>query len=161
VARETLTKVRRVAGFEEFKIIMGMFDFDMRVIMGPYKKLQGYLRKLYEDPKLIEDEEEPKGLCYRRPGWVPVVWIPRFPVTSAEYGTLSHECVHAANHMLDWGGIPRTSDTEEVVAHAVAWIIFNVLETSKSRRRTSARIKSKKTPKRRTKKISKRLRTRG
>lgn len=117
---------------QEVRVKMGMFDFDVICIAGDYDKAAEYVAWKFEEKEFDAQESnkgyEPRGKCFFRTGYVPVVWIPKKPKTAREYATLSHECLHATMHLFDWAAVPTTPHTEEVMCHAMAHLITNILE---------------------------------
>lgn len=119
-------------GFKEIRIEMGVFDFTVICIIGDYAKIDKYIQWKFED-KDFKTEYWDKGYGCRgkvlyRPGFVPVLWIPRKPRGAREHATLAHEALHCVYHLFEWANIPMTKDTEEVVTHSMAHIINSVLE---------------------------------
>lgn len=122
-------------GLKEIRTKMGLFDFDVLCVVGQYEKAMRYIRWKFEEPNLSDDYfdvgYEPRGRTFFRPGYVPVIWIPKKPRGAREYATLAHEAHHAVSHMMDWAGLRRNDDTEEVITHAMAHIINNILANLK------------------------------
>jgi len=118
---------------KEIRISMGMFDFDVICVVGNYENAVKYSAWKFEDDFVIELGEssnknyKPRGKCFFRAGYVPVIWMPQRPKTPREIATLAHECLHAVFHLLDWAAIPATRDTEEVITHAQAHLVTNIL----------------------------------
>lgn len=46
-----------------------------------------------------------------------VIWMPKFDFTIDEYVTLSHECIHAAGHILDDRGVVYNDDAKEALTY--------------------------------------------
>lgn len=111
---------------------MGMFDFDVLCIIGEYSKVNVYMKWKFEEKdfnqKKWDMEYEPRGRCFFKQGYVPVIWIPQKPRKPREYATLSHECIHATYHLFAWVGLPMSRDTEEVMTHATAHLINSILK---------------------------------
>lgn len=114
---------------------MGMFDFGVNVVIGPKEELLSYVLYKLEVEKGSQDErnltefidDEKRGCHVSWRGFCPIVWIPRFPRTSREHATLSHECLHAVYRLFAWVSMPISSDTEEVATHALAHLVDAVL----------------------------------
>ena len=108
---------------------MGTFDFDVIVIVGDYKTALKYASWKFDDRETDLEGWDmnyiPRGKCFFRQGYVPVVWIPRKPRTAREHATYAHECLHAVFLLFEWAGLPLTRDTEEVMTHAMAHLITN------------------------------------
>lgn len=106
---------------------MGLFDFEVIVIVGNYDTACNFVSWKFEDKetdlRAFDMEYIPRGKCFFRRGYVPIVWIPHKPRTPREHATLAHECLHAIFHLFEWAGLPLTRDTEEVMTHAMAHLI--------------------------------------
>lgn len=117
---------------------MGMYDFSIRCVIGEQEKALEYVAHIFEDTvEEMPDSNrgyEARGVCYFQTGYVPIIWLPRYPETSREYATLAHEAIHAVNHLFDWAATPLSKDTEETFAHAVAHVINNILEKMHERK---------------------------
>ncbi len=113
---------------------MGLFDFAVNFAVGDCDACIKYVRFKFEDEEFEDDSKgyAPRGKCFFKAGYVPIIWIPRVPKTPREYGTLSHECFHALMHMHDWASVPvGVESTEEVTAHALAHLVTKALEKMK------------------------------
>jgi len=112
-----------------------MFDFSINVVIGKYEGLNEYVRYKFEDDyfdiKNSESVNGAYGWSIYCPGYCPIVWIPRYPKTPRQYGTLSHELFHAVCHMSRWANLDLTDNSEEVFAHALTHLITKVLESKK------------------------------
>lgn len=124
---------RTVHGLREIHVHMGMFDYGVNVAIGPIENLTPYVRYKLDDPEFGKGDDAPRVMARGR-GWYiarqdfcPIIWIPRFPKTPREYGTLAHESIHAVSRMLEWASIPVNYDTEEVLTHATSHIVTTVL----------------------------------
>lgn len=111
---------------------MGMFDFAVVCIAGPWESVAEYIKWKFESDDLdIEASNigyEARGKCFFKSGYVPVIWIPDKPKTPREYATLAHESIHAVMHLFDWAYLAVSVETEEVLTHATAHLVFNILE---------------------------------
>lgn len=120
-------------GITENRVHMGAFDFSVIVIVGDYKTACAYtLWKLKDKETNLEEYDmdyEPRGKCFFRRGYIPIIWIPRKPKTHREHATFAHECLHAVFHLFEWASIPLTRDTEEVMTHSMAHLITNGLKS--------------------------------
>lgn len=140
-ARLPMSKIANKLGLKAIDTHMGLFDFTVRVVIGNYDNTVKYVAHVFEDdnkPELIEQAiseqqqgYETRGRCFYKTGYVPIVWIPRYPRNPREYATLSHEIVHAMFWLFDWAAIPIDRSTEEVLCHSVAHVVNNVLEKGK------------------------------
>jgi hypothetical protein len=118
-------------GMRVIRIEMGVFDIWVLALVGPEKNLEGFVRWNYNKPEYVHELSEysgHKGMCLKPKGCAPAVWIPRKPRTPEEYGTLAHECTHAAIHVMEWIGMPINNETSELLTHTVAWLVDNILE---------------------------------
>ncbi len=120
-------------GLKEIEINMGMFDFDIIVVIGKRDNLNEYLQFKFEDKYFnlgdYDDGFKKFGQCFGCPSYSPIIWIPNLPKTPRQHGTLAHECFHATMHLIRWTGIKVSRDSEEVVAHAVSYLVTSILKT--------------------------------
>lgn len=122
---------REWKGITENCVHMGIFDFSVIVLFGDYKTTLNYVAWKFHDKEGEVDINEanmnyaPRGECFFKRGYVPIIWIPKKPKTMREHATYAHECLHAIFHLFEWAGIPVTRDTEEVMTHAMAHLITN------------------------------------
>ena len=132
-----MSRIAKKLGLQVFDTHMGLFDFSVRCVIGEQEKALEYVAHIFEDNiESMPDSNrgyEARGVCYFRTGYVPIVWIPKYPETSREYATLCHEIIHSINHLFDWAAVPLSKDTEETFAHSVAHVINNILEKAKSK----------------------------
>ena len=115
-------------GYKEIDVNMGMMDFDMIVVIGKAESIEEYMQYKYE----CDDEFKvgrAYGYCYYSEGYAPIIWLPAYPRTPRQYGTLAHECFHAVMHLTRWANLKVNEDSEEVIAHAVSYIITSVLKS--------------------------------
>ena len=125
-------RTRNVHGLLELHVHMGMFDFGINVAIGPVENLTRYVRYKLEDEDFGKNDDavrltDGRGWYIARRGFCQIVWIPRFPRSPREYGTLAHESIHAVSRMMEWASIPSNYDTEEVLTHGVSHIVTSVL----------------------------------
>lgn len=110
---------------------MGVFDFDVIILVGDYKTACSYVAWKFDDKdtnlKAYDTGNIPRGKFFYHKGYVPIIWIPRKPKTAREHATYAHECLHAVFTLFEWASIPITRDTEEVMTHAMAHLITNGL----------------------------------
>lgn len=122
----------------EVNVHMGLFDFGVRFLVGDFDATAKYVAWFWED----EDAEAfandsnigylPRGKCFYRTGFVPIIWISKVPESPREYATLSHEIIHALFHLFDWANVPIDNSTEEVFAHAEAHLVNGFLKKIKA-----------------------------
>lgn len=122
-------------GFKEIYTDFGLFDFQVVCIVGEKKNINAYVQwKLGDknyDIEQVQDGYESNGLTIYRKNFIPVIWIPRKPKTPKEYSTLCHESIHAALKGFEWAGLRVNDETEEVLTHAVAHLVENILSNLK------------------------------
>lgn len=120
-------------GLKEIEVHMGMFDFSINVVIGSYKNLEEYARfKLHDNEFNLASTDSdylPRGKCLYKGGYRPIIWIPKKPRTSREFATLAHESLHAMYHVHRWAGFTLSDETEEVMTHGMAHIIFSILNS--------------------------------
>lgn len=116
-------------------IHMGTFDYTVYFICGEYEEANRYFSWKLEDNDIDHEEFdkgfEPRGRTMYRSGYCPIVWIPKKPKTPREYATLAHEMLHATCHLMEWAGVPLTQASEEVYAHAQAYLVTEALSAFK------------------------------
>lgn len=138
-----MSAIARRLGLTVVDVYMGTFDFTVRCMVGDYEAGMKYAAHVFEvDFEYVVDGEnfgyEARGKCYFRPGYVPIIWIPRRPHTAREHATLAHEIVHSVMHLFEWAHVPVNRDTEEVFAHAVGHIANGIYESFISKHKTHA-----------------------
>jgi len=127
----------------EIRVDMGLFDYDVLCVIGNLSECVKYVADVFEDNSIDDDwsEEvnrgyEPRGRCYHRAGYVPIIWIPKVPKTAREYATLSHECMHAVFHLFEWAAVPIDRSTEEVFGHSLAHLVTNIIQEARQKQRS-------------------------
>lgn len=109
---------------------MGVFDFEVLIVLGDYKKTCKYVAWKFDDEETdLEAWDmgyEPRGKCFFRRGYVPIIWLPKRPKTMREHATFAHEALHAVFHLFEWASLPITRDTEEVMTHSMAHIVSSL-----------------------------------
>lgn len=120
-------------GLKERNIHFGMFDFSFVYLEGPRKNVEKFVRwKLddYETPIQAPAQAAygAHGLTFYRPGYVPILWLPRKPRTAREHGTVAHEVLHIVVRLMNWADVTLSSESEEVYCHAVGFAVTQVLE---------------------------------
>lgn len=132
-----MSKKSKELALEEIYVHMGMFDFAVYCILGDYDNSCKYVAWKFEEPEfenLAQDSNKgyrPRGKTFFRSGYVPVIWIPSKPTTPRELATLAHECLHATFRMMDWAGVPAIIETDEVICHAMAHLMNQILIKAK------------------------------
>ena len=59
---------------------MGLFDFDVICVIGKRDNLEEYIRFKYDDNGTIaETGFKPRGQCFSKAGFVPIIWITQKP----------------------------------------------------------------------------------
>ena len=112
-----------------YRMEMGMFDFAVRLVVGDYHEAVKYCGRFFNERDFVEYDASinggyvPRGKCFFKSGYVPVLWIPRVPKTPREHATFAHECTHAVFHLFEWASLPVSRDTEEAFCHALAHLI--------------------------------------
>lgn len=69
-----------------------------------------------------------RGMTFHKRGLHPIIALKRLPVTAEEFGTLSHEAVHAVDDVFTFIG---DDNRDELFAHSVGAIVRGVLEVKK------------------------------
>jgi hypothetical protein len=111
-----------------------MFGKEVECVIGPIKNLAKYVSWRFEQDDVSQDGlERGRGWTFVRDGYVPIIWIPRFPVTPADHGTLAHEMAHALIYLFDRVGVPIAPDADETFCHAMSYGITKVLEARNGR----------------------------
>lgn len=112
------------------EIHMGMFDYRVYAAIGDHAQAPKFIAKIFEEPEDVWRKrigKPVKGQTYFKDGCCPIIWLPRFPKTPAEYGTLAHEAAHAVNDMHYYLGIGLDPKNDETFTHAVGYIVRKVL----------------------------------
>ena len=123
------TKAKKL-GLKEIRIHMGIFDFNVIVVVGNYQKTCEYVLWKFDSNEKLEEFNKryiPRGRCFFKEGYVPIIWIFHKPRTTREYATLAHETLHAVWHLFDWANLPINNSTEEVMTHSMSHIINETL----------------------------------
>lgn len=78
------------------------------IFIGPKKDLPTFVKKAFKGNKtLLESikdslKEDSLGTTYHEDFGQSLIWIPKWPKTPKELGTLAHEILHATMNMLDY-----------------------------------------------------------
>ncbi len=115
-------------GMKELSINLGMIDQDVIVAIGKRESVQEYMRFKFECNNDF-DAKDSYGRCYFSEGYAPIVWIPNYPRTPRQHGTLAHECIHASLFISRKIGIGIERNSEEFLAHAVSYLVTSILKT--------------------------------
>lgn len=119
----------RRAHLRVIRLHFGAFDYSAWVLVGPAKPAEKWLEKYFGVPiHEIPCPPAGRGAYWVRGAQSPVVWLPKAPASPAEYGTLAHELLHLIRGMLvDWAGMPLTSETDEAFCHSMGYAVRTVL----------------------------------
>jgi hypothetical protein len=111
---------------KEIRVPMGMFDYAVYCVVGPWDDL-----KKYVEWKGRPDTDIPKarGLHFESyEEYGPIIWIPRTPRSPEDYATLAHEVCHAMRDMMvSWAGMEINEHTDETFCHGVSHVMTTVL----------------------------------
>ena len=124
-------------GLREIRINLGLFDLNVLFVFGEHSKLEKYLRWKYEDKTITLVETKPnipRGQTYGKPGYVPVVWMPRLPKTISEIATLAHESSHVMTAVLDWLDTPESRAADEIRGHGIGLLVRRILAAANNRK---------------------------
>lgn len=116
--------------YQHFSIYLEIYDFTVHFCIGDKQKSLNFINKSFQLPDSKEGipaftlaDMEAKGLRFKRIGYIPIIWLPHFPKTPMEIGTLSHEIFHVVCDVFNrWTDIPLSSDSEEAYCHLIAYI---------------------------------------
>lgn len=125
--KPTEAEIARKCGVTFKHIHFGMFDFSIAYVTGPKEGGRKFAEWKHECPH--DAAPNARGICYWRPDYVPVVWVPRLPKTPREYGTLAHEMLHAVGWLSKWAGFRLDNDSEETFCHALGFAMTEALAT--------------------------------
>ena len=131
--KEKPTKPRKVVtDFQSFSIHCGTYDFSFHVILSSDKKKSADFvnEKLRKDIFTPEDFEV-LGKVFFRGGYAPVLWLPSYPLTNKEIGTLNHELLHIVFEVMGWAGISLSHSSEEAFTHLMKYITTQFYEQAK------------------------------
>jgi hypothetical protein len=121
--------------FKKFGVHAGSYDFNINFIVT--KDIPkaiifvNYKLELPCDDYLAvnkSDFELALGKHFGRLGYCPIVWIPEFPQTPEQHGTLAHEIFHAVCSVMRWANVPLGRDSEEAYCHLIKHITRKVYE---------------------------------
>lgn len=100
-------------------------EYKVIVVMGDEKLLKK-VAKVWYYPDFPIPLGDRRGGCYNRSDCHPIIHLPRKPKTPTEIGTLTHEAVHAINHIFD--KIQEGNRNTESFAHSVGAVVREVLK---------------------------------
>lgn len=123
-------KRRRWSGLQIFRLHCGVFDYAVRIVIGPHELGMQYIRWFTKN-KNIPSNDCQRGLCALQPPYCPVIWLPRKPQTPREHATLAHECFHAVSHVTRWAAIEHSEATEEVFCHTLGFLVDGILRLAR------------------------------
>lgn len=116
-------------GFDHVVVNFGMVDYEFTCIVGACDNVKKYVAFKFDDPGYaFERPMTGRGSFHHKQGCAPIIWIPRWPKTPQEYGTLAHEIGHVVVEMFDHIGHPIDYKTDEAYCHALGFGIRKVLE---------------------------------
>jgi len=131
-ARSRKPRAKRKSRLKKIRVHFGMFDFTVHVVIGDEREAMDFAsgahRKQYSETHTLG---RAYGTIYRHNDYEPVIWLPKFPKTTKEHGTLAHEALHAVNELARWAGLDMTYESEETFCHALDYIVEKVLEAGK------------------------------
>lgn len=117
----------RWAGLKIIQIHMGVFDYSVRIVIGPEELAVKYTH-WFTKKDFVPQVEGRRGFCALSQPYCPIIWIPSKPRTPREFATLAHECFHAVGHVTRWAAIEHCEETEEVFCHALGHLVNGILE---------------------------------
>lgn len=120
--------------FKIFTIDAGCYDYSITVCIS-----EDYLRvcKIFNKRFSLPDENDTaffpidfkrtfgRFTCIKEVR--PILWIPKPPKTSREFGTLAHEALHATIAITRWYGVKLARESEEAFAHLHSHLIKQIL----------------------------------
>lgn len=119
-------------GFKRVVVPYEMFNYEFECIFGPKKNVGKYVA-YHLDEARWDGPSTQRGMTYVKSGHCPIVWMPRFPRTPTEHGTLAHEVGHAVMEMLHHAGVPVNVEAGEVFTYALAHGVKTILEARNGR----------------------------
>jgi hypothetical protein len=109
-----------------------LFDADIVLVVSNYEDFLGHANKMLQEDKkeALKSMVDDKGhddwcLATQFPfgGGGSIIWAH----PSSKMGTIVHEIVHAAHHLLDRRSVPLSEDTEEVYAYLIERMFTGLL----------------------------------
>lgn len=122
-------------GFRQIVVRYEMFRYEFECIIGPKKNVGKYAATQHDNPAHSADYEVTDQLAkfYCRTGFVPIIWLPRFPRTPHDYELLAHEVGHAVIFMLEERGVPIDHKNDETFCYALGHGVRTILEAKRGR----------------------------
>lgn len=127
----------KMRSFRTFKIDSGCFDFPINFcISNDIPRVAKWVNFKTELPSknncyvIKETDFDCLGKRIYIPGYCPIIWLPRFPITPKEFGTLYHEIFHAICDVTRWVGVELTESSEEVFCHLIGHITKQFFEVA-------------------------------
>lgn len=109
--------------FKTFNVHAGTYDFGINFCIGDdIDRAVKYVNFKFELGTITKDDFDCLGKRFFRYGYCPIVWIPKYPNTPNELGTISHEIFHSVCDVMRWANIPLTNETEEAYCHLIKHI---------------------------------------
>ena len=134
-ATAKVAKLERKFGLVILTVHFGVFSHELMVALGAAESFEKFARWEYDDPDYVGPEHA-RGSFSHRDGRIPVIWLPRYPRTPDDHGTMTHEVFHAVSHILrDWAQMENNMHTEEAFAHAMGFCVTEILSKMKPNRR--------------------------
>lgn len=108
----------------------GTYEFRIGfVIADDLSKAVKFINWKYEtDFCTVQHLSNANGMCMKRAGYIPIIWLPKIPVTPEEIGVLNHELFHAICHCMRWASIPLGEDSEEAWCHLIKYVTKKVYQ---------------------------------
>src|SRR5215510_8905247 len=77
--------------FQEFHVHCGPFDYGINFIISKdLNKCADYVNQKFEMTRFSEDDFNCLGKVFFHHGHCPIMWLPQYPTTPQEQGTLAH-----------------------------------------------------------------------
>lgn len=137
-----LRKVKEESDFQSFHIHCGTFDFGFNVILSTDKeRCATFVNDKLETERFSVLDFDCLGKVFFKGGYCPVLWLPSYPLSHKEIGTLNHELLHIVFEVTNWAGISLSPSSKEVFTHLMKYVTTQFYEkatrpvTSKIRKR--------------------------
>jgi len=113
-------------------ISIELYDRDVMVHFGSRKELRKELAKHFPKAEAKEIAEnfadEPLGRTLLLHSGQVILYMPKLPLSVADFGTLQHEIFHAAFFILDKAGITLASNCDEAYSCLIQFLTKRILE---------------------------------
>lgn len=120
---------KSLSPFQDFHIHCGTFDFGFNVILSEDKeRCAKYVNEKLEMERFSSLDFESLGKVFFRGGYCPVLWLPKYPTTHGEIGTLNHELLHIVIEVMGWAGISLSPSSEEAFTHLMKYVTVQFYE---------------------------------